>query len=393
MTHDPVLLVIPNLQAVTNHEGRVFITQKFLEGVTDYTRLWPGPVRVSMGQQNQPTGNLDERPFNAEDWPFTLNLHKQGTYTDQDLKAADLVLAGIGYGHDQLPRDCAQHNKPCVLITEYTSRTRRQMILADAHAGWLRKLRRLLWDRGQEQRNRNAVRQAAGVQCNGTPTYRDYQPLNPNTITYFDTRFTSSMVRPRTRTLPADGRPLQLAFSGRLIDMKGARHLVPIASILRDRGVGFQLHVFGDGPCKPVIEQDGRELIRSGHLLVRGVVPFNPDLVDIMQNEIDLFVCPHLQGDPSCTYAETISCGVPIAGYPNEAWAGMCHAIPAGSVASSMKPSALADQIIDTLNDPDTYNAQALACQRFNEHNTFEQVSRQRVDHMIRTLRQHQQDS
>ena len=49
-----------------------------------------------------------------------------------------------------------------------------------------------------------------------------------------------------------------------------------------------------------------------GEVQFRGNLDFKHRLVPLLQNEIDLFVCPHVQGDPSCTYLETMACGVPL---------------------------------------------------------------------------------
>ncbi|MFT7224126.1 MAG: colanic acid/amylovoran biosynthesis glycosyltransferase [Cellvibrionaceae bacterium] len=38
---------------------------------------------------------------------------------------------------------------------------------------------------------------------------------------------------------------------------------------------------------------------------------------------MDIYVILHRQSDPSCTYLETLSCGIPIIGYKNKAFSGL----------------------------------------------------------------------
>ena len=46
---------------------------------------------------------------------------------------------------------------------------------------------------------------------------------------------------------------------------------------------------------------------------LRGVVDFATGWIPLLKQQADLFVCPHPQGDPSSTYPEVMSCGVPSA--------------------------------------------------------------------------------
>jgi hypothetical protein len=62
----------------------------------------------------------------------------------------------------------------------------------------------------------------------------------------------------------------------------------------------------------------------------KGPLDFERELIPFIRENVDLFVCCHRQGDPSCTYLETMSCGVPIAGYDNEAFAGLVKTSAAG---------------------------------------------------------------
>ncbi len=100
----------------------------------------------------------------------------------------------------------------------------------------------------------------------------------------------------------AAGRPIRLAFSGRLIAMKGADHLPRIAAELRRLGVPFEMTICGDGDLRPKIATEVARAGLDACVKLPGVLDFAQQLTPLLQDEIDLFVCPHRQGDPSCTY-------------------------------------------------------------------------------------------
>jgi len=69
-------------------------------------------------------------------------------------------------------------------------------------------------------------------------SYKEYKRLNPNPLFFFDTRISENMlateadIEMRTENRFQD-MPLQLVFSGRLINMKGADQLLEVARELK----------------------------------------------------------------------------------------------------------------------------------------------------------------
>ena len=127
--------------------------------------------------------------------------------------------------------------------------------------------------------------------------------------------------------------------------MKGADHLLGVARHLRRRGVNFRMSICGAGDLEKSmtrsIERDGLK----GHVVMKGVLDFETELVPFVKHETDLFVCCHRQGDPSCTYLETMSCGVPIVGYDNEAFRGIVELSRSGWLVPMNRPNLVAAEI------------------------------------------------
>lgn len=115
-----------------------------------------------------------------------------------------------------------------------------------------------------------------------------------------------------------------------------------------------------------------------------GTLEFLQELMPMLKNEIDLFVCPHLQGDPSCTYLETLCGGVPIVGYANEAWQGLQRLSSAGRLCALGRPEALAAAIEALSFDLHGLRALANHARDFALQHVFEVEFERRVVHLQR---------
>jgi glycosyltransferase involved in cell wall biosynthesis len=115
---------------------------------------------------------------------------------------------------------------------------------------------------------------------------------------------------------------------------------------------------------------------------MRGVLDFANELLPFVKREVDVFVCCHRQGDPSCTYIETMSCGVPVVGYANEALAGLLQRVPAGISVPMNDAVALADVIARLATQRDTLSEMSRQALEFAAENTFEETVRKRIAHL-----------
>jgi colanic acid/amylovoran biosynthesis glycosyltransferase len=307
------------------------------------------------------TTDLDELDVEPGDLPFQLEVV---SFKDPGLARRiaghDLALCTVDYRQDHMAGVCRSAGVPCVYVSEYSLKTRLQIVRANV-ANPVVALKRQWNEYRQELRFREAIGMASGIQCNGTPTFEAYKSINPNPFLYFDTRVSEEMlVTPeeldkRAETLNQGG-PLRLLFSGRLIAMKGADHLVRVADGLRKLEVPFRMTICGNGDQAPSMKTD-------------------------------LFVCCHRSGDPSCTYLEVMSCGVPIVGYDNEAFVGVVQKSGAGWLSPMNRPEALARKIAGLAGDrPALFKASRDAAE-FGRRNTFDRTFKARIEHMKSCVR------
>src|SRR5262249_49775617 len=158
---------------------------------------------------------------------------------------------------------------------------------------------------------------------------------------------------------------LRLVFSGRLTAMKGAQYLIPIAANLKRRGIDFQLSICGDGDLGPSMRAMVQQLDLGQSVEFTGTLDFATQLVPFVRDTCDLFICPHFQGDPSCTYLETMGLGVPIAGYANEAWERLAADSHGGWATPLEKPDLLAEKIAQVASDRASLHSAATAALDF----------------------------
>ncbi|QQE10321.1 glycosyltransferase [Planctomycetota bacterium] len=380
-----LLVVITNLRSINPTADRVILTEKFVEGMRQYATHWPGPIRVLTQPSQNTDSNLDHLNYQLSDLPFELRTFN---FTPTSLKPAiekaSIVLAGFDFDKTDLAPLCKQLAIPLIYITEYSTRTQLQIINA-GDANFLRKLRSKIWVYQQRPRKNRALAQATALQCNGTPTYNEYENVNPNRLLYFDTRVTSDLLTTHDtiNTRRHDHTPIRLLFSGRLIPMKGAIHLPYIAHYLLENRTHFQMKIAGDGESVPEIKKIIDNYNLRDHVELTGNLDFKKELLPLARTWADLFVCPHLQGDPACTYLETFSCGVPIIGYDNEALSGLSRLTNIGWTIQLGNTKQLADNITRLDHDRETIYDHAHRALDFAAENTFEATFKKRIDHLL----------
>jgi len=253
------------------------------------------------------------------------------------------------------------------------------------------RLRRIIWTYTQEKKQRQAIAMADGLQCNGTPTYEEYKGVNRNPLFFFDTRISEDMlateadIEMRNENRSQD-MPLRLVFSGRLIKMKGADHLIEVARELKQLKVKFEMFISGVGELEEMMHQQIATNKLSDCVKMLGVPDFKTEFFPFVKQNIDLFVCCHRQGDPSCSYIETMSCGVPIVGYANEAFQGIAEMSGAGWVMPMNQPKQMAKKIAELSHNREAIKSMSFKSLKFAQQHTFEKTFKARVEHMQQVI-------
>jgi glycosyltransferase involved in cell wall biosynthesis len=274
---------------------------------------------------------------------------------------------------------------PVIHISEYTLRTDWQIIDASGEDSIL-KIRRKLWAWKAERLRRYLIGISAGLQCNGVPTYIAYREMCSDALLFFDNRVKhSDIISSERLAQKADevraGKPLRLVFGGRFVPMKGVLQLPEVARHLRQAGVPFELSIYGAGPEESKLRAAISRYALEDQVSIFPPIDFDKGWVPFLKQAADLFVCCHMQGDPSSTYSEVMACGVPVAGYDNEAFKGIVELSGSGFLAPMGASKVLASVIADLHRNRDRLVKAAQIGRSFSMQHCFEATFSRRVGH------------
>lgn len=370
--------------------GRPFLHRIFHEGMLYYSRAWDGPVTGLVRERAGafPLG----RPVDPETLPFAIRMLPQGRRPGpEDIRGHDIVLCSAD-NHEYLhvAGICARLGVRLVHIIEYTFETRMQILRLDRR-GFSGTLRGMIWHLGQEWRRRRAFAMADGLQANGYPAMQAYGARSRNAMMYIDNRLRrdqqatdADMAARRARLAArlAAGGPLRLLNSGRLEPMKGAQDLIPIARRLAALGLPFEMDIFGHGSLRDAIARDIAAHGLGGRVRLHDPVDLATVLAPFARQEIDIFLGCNRQSDPSCTYVETMGCGVPVAGYTNRMWQALLAASGGGWGVPMGRPEALAAALAQLARRPEEIAARGDRALAFARQHDFETEFARRVAHL-----------
>lgn len=380
------LLVISSAPA-TLVDGKFFLDIKFVEGMRSYDVLWDGPVACLL-RQGHDTFAFGQA-YTADQLSFSLKLlPEDNLVTADDIAGYDTILCcGDSHEYLHLAQICQETKAKLIFTIENISETRRQITLMDRSRSLPRKLYSLLWILKQERRRKRAFRIADGLQSNGYPSFATYGPLNGNAMMYIDSRVgadllaTKAEMDVRQKRL-LDGAPLRLMHSGRLEPIKGSQDLVAVARRLASQDVAFELNIFGSGSLEAEIRSDIKEHKLDDRVKLHGAVDFETELVPFARTHADVYLSCHLQSDPSCTYIESMGCGLPIVGYGNQMWTALCQDSQAGWVTPLGKTDDFADAIMAADADRHQLVTRCTAAHEFAKARSFDNEFRRRIAHL-----------
>ena len=395
MTHskEPTeLILLPSLKAERRPNGGWILTSKYVSGAEEYAKYWPGQVTSLVSLRDDPPSDMDPIEVMPGKLSTGIELRPQSEADlARRLSSAAMVLAFLSPYERATARLCRRIGVPIVFTSEYTPRTERQIVDLEVKNP-LRRWRRKIWLWQAEQSRRAALRDAAGLQCSGSPTYERYRHHTSNSMMFFDNRvpmfdvISEVDLSEKARSI-ATGRPLRLVFGGRLVAMKGVLQLPRVALELKRCGIPFSFRIYGSGELVSELRRKISDYELQDQVALGGVLDFHSGWLPLLKREADLFVCCHPQGDPSSTYPEVMSCGVPIVGYNNEAFLGIVQHSGGGWLSAMNDPVGLASVLVRLHHDRGELVETAQSARAFALTHTFEATFKRRILHMIQASR------
>lgn len=384
----PKLLKIASAPVIEKDSGKLVLDVKFVEGMRLHVEQWGGPVTclLKRGATDIPFG----RAYDPADLGFDLEVIPPDIPIAVDgLTGGDLILAAADM-HDVLHLAAPDYRPPGVKLVyaiEYDLNTRMQIASLDKNRSFLRKARTKFWLLKQERRRRSALRNCDGIQANGYPAFAAYSPLNKQSMMYLDGRMEeAAMVTSDEQAARAaylrSGAPLRIVHSGRLETMKGGQDLIPVAKALQETGINFTLDIFGTGSLYAEIRASIAAAGLGNVVHMHGPVSFAADLVPFFRQSADVFLSCHRQSDPSCTYLESMGCGIPIVGYQNSMWRALAESSGGGWAVPLGKVEAISNCIAKLNEDRELLIEAGKQGARFAKGHSFETELSKRMTHL-----------
>lgn len=384
------LLIIPSV-GYWRIADEIYFDKKFYEGLCLYASRWASELVVLIRESFLPPPSFGLVKYEAEKESILFRFLEHGEVIgSKHLDGASVILASGDDFRQYQVSTLSKHFAKCIYTLEYTLATRIKIAWLDK-VNVFKKIKTTLWLINQEIQLVQALKQSYGIQANGWPAFHAYKKYVKDSVVYFDTRNSADMLidesnlEKRLHSLTIQN-PLRLAFSGRLITMKGADDLIKVAQCLKANGVPFRFDIFGNGELEETIRKDIIAHDLSKFVTAHGAVDYENVLVPYIQNNVDIFICCHKQGDPSCTYLETYACGVPILGYANEAHAMILNNVDVGWKVPVGDVNALVDELIRLNHARKEVIKKSKQALNFASLNTFQDVFEKRIDQCLRAL-------
>jgi glycosyltransferase involved in cell wall biosynthesis len=145
------------------------------------------------------------------------------------------------------------------------------------------------------------------------------------------------------------GSPFRIVSVGRLSPEKGHIYLVEaFARICRGTGGPVELHIVGDGPQRPALEQACRRLGVSDRVHFHGFVNHGPELFEML-DQAHLYVLPSLTEGMGRGLIEAMARGLPCLA---SAVGGVPECLCAEALLEPANPDAMADKVLALIDKP-----------------------------------------
>lgn len=379
-------LVLTNPTAIEG--GRLRIDRKAHVGLLNYAENIAQPITTVHPLARPGQAIMDAIEVPLSELPYSVTAFETDAsyqFLPSELPrvraqiAASSLIYGAGMGCERMARELGV---PYIMVLEYDLPTRITIATCEVSSRLRRAVRRARCLARYVDDCRH-VRAARAVHCNGYPIYHALKPFSAHRLLFLDSRMSADMVMASEALLARlnqrAGRALRLLYSGRFERLKGADDAVRVAISCLRRGLEVEMHCYGQGALRAQMQALAGEFPTLIH--IHDPLPY-PELVQIARS-FDVFVCCHIQNDPSCTYLESFGAGLPIVGYANRMWRGLCEASGAGLCSPIGDPEQVAASIARLAQEPPLLRTLSERALQFAREHCFEAEFRKRI-HDIR---------
>jgi len=368
--------------------GNLLVDRKFHLGMLQNVRHIKTPI-VSVhpqGQENEPIFDGVDLPYDQLGYGIlTVQLDSRGRVLPSELSRMEgqIAVSRLVYGDSMgSPALCRKAKVPYVMILEYDLKTQVTVTASQVKSPLRKAVRAVRCAATYAATQVNDMRHAHSLHCNGYPIYDESRFFNQNRLLYLDSRMSADLLIDaaalRERCSARIGRPLRLLYSGRYEALKGATHAVRVALECMKLGLEFEMHCYGQGSQKGEMQVLAAQSRGNAKIVIHDVIPY-PELA-AQARTFDVFVCCHIQADPSCSYLESFGAGLPIVGFANRMWKRLSQESGVGFVAPMERPDLVARDVQKLAVDQQVLASMSEKALEFASAHLFERESLRRID-------------
>jgi colanic acid/amylovoran biosynthesis glycosyltransferase len=376
-------------------DGDLFIVdRKFHSGMSNYVEAIGAPILTVHPEAGLDTKVMDPIEVPIKLLPYKVLLTKTCRATGDILPAELLrlrqefagtrLLYGAGLGSAKVARIMGI---PYILVIEYDFLT--QVVFSTTSTtNIFRKIVRAIKVAIGFAKKIPDRWAAHSIHCNGYPVFDESRWFNSSRLLYLDSRmFENQIISPEflhERLASRQDRPIRLLFSGRYEKTKGAADAVKVALECGKLGLPIEMHCYGQGSLCSEMKQLASQACGAVKINIHDAIPF-PELIRIAQT-FDLFVCCHIQSDPSCTYLEAFGAGLPVVGYANRMWRRLNEESGIGQCSAIGQPAAVAKNIASLCANPSLLKEMSERARAFAIEHCFEREFQLRTSAIVSCL-------
>lgn len=181
----------------------------------------------------------------------------------------------------------------------------------------------------------------------------------------------------------ASGKPLRLAYFGRLAVNKGVDRMIKAVDHAKGSGVHVHLSVIGDGPCLADLRRLAASLGVEDRICFVPQVRYGAELFALLR-DIDISLAAPLVEDTPRSAFDSMARGLPIVAFDISYFRDLAEMSGAVALAQWPEPGALARRIVELDRDRGQVQAMMRRAVRFASDNTQQQWLARRADWMRR---------
>lgn len=363
----------------TRYQGEIYLTDRTLQSLAETTKHMELLVTSSQGVQEYDSPTLPRNLDKVSDYLPSNSTYLELPTSGLIEKLSPDIISTLG---TPSVKPIEAQNIPVCYSIEFTSKTRLDAYYSQPNISLIDKVRIYVGEKRQNKKFKQLIHNASGIEINGDGAYEEYGSINPRTIRYYDHRiYQHDLDSVQISTQPKNGAGITIAFSGRWTAIKGTDLFLEIAAQTHALNPDIQFVIMGDGEYRDLVQE-----YQYPNLQNLGFIKFDPEWKKYVRDYVDIMLLPHRQGDPSCTYFESLGMGVPVAGFSNDTLTPLVKR-GVGWEFSRFDVSAAAQKIVELNRDYAQVTQRALQAHKFMSDKSFEKTNRMRAEHMMNVAR------